>query len=616
MPEEDVWCSLEGYLKSIGQDHATVSGVPTWLALVAVVLIIFLSHALVNVWKTSDSRRLYPTFNLLRWGPLNWLVHRPGFPLMLQSVALFCFLLILAAGLFGSPKHNIAPVLTWTWWWALLIFLVLGLGQAFCAICPWEALSSLVTALSPRSRIKQLGFERPWPKWARTVVPATLLFVLLTWFELGQDVTHSPSMTATMALVMAGMAILAALFFEKRVFCRSLCLVGRVTGLYSLFSPIELRRQSAEVCLSCTSKACYHGTETSTGCPTNLFPGALRENTHCTLCTECIRACPHDNIGIQLRPPAADLTHKIRFQWDEAFLAIVLLSLTSFHGFTMTPLWGALNQWLRAETGWGPTPIFTLLMSGMLVAPIILFTAGARIAAKLGGTQAGHRPVPSERQNPTTTAIIHSTSRGIVQDWLKPERRTQRSAQPALGSTFSQLHGHDALGFQPSGASTLTMPSLAEPPVAESSPGGSHTPRTQPGQSPGPWTLFKAFAYALIPVALFYHLAHNCMHFFLEAGSLVPLLSDPFGWGWNLFGTAGQTYGPLLSLRMIWTLQILCIVVGHVYGVIVADRIARRLYPEPSSALRGLVPLLGTMVLYSCFSVWLISQPMDMRTGM
>ena len=115
---------------------------------------------------------------------------------------------------------------------------------------------------------------------------------------------------------------------------------------------------------------------------------------------------------------------------------------------------------------------------------------------------------------------------------------------------------------------------------------------------------------------MFYHLAHNSMHFFLEAGKLWPLLSDPFGWGWNLFGTADKAYGPLLSLPSIWSIQITCIVVGHVYGVLVADRVAKRFYPQRKVRLQALTPLLVMMVFYSSFSVWLISQPMDMRTGM
>ncbi len=504
-----------------GQTFHVMSGIPTWMAAVGVVFIILVSHFLVGARRETGGNRVGWRFNLLQASWLKALVNRPWFPLAMQSLSLVLFLLVLSAGIFGNQKHNIAPVLTWTWWWVLLIFLVLGFGEAFCTVCPWEALSSLVTSLSLKSRVKRLGFERPWPKWARNMYPAIGLFIVLTWFELGNDVTHSPQATALMGLAMLAMAVFAAIFFERRGFCRYGCLVGRITGLYSLFSPVEVRSISTDTCVQCTTKDCYHGNAHSTGCPTGLFPGSFNENSYCTMCTECVRACPHDNVAINVRPFASDLLQKTRFRWDESILAIVLLSLTSFHGLTMTPQWTQFNHWLRAETSLGPMPVFTGLMTLMLIAPILLF-------------------------------------------WLAAH----------LASSFT----HDI--------------------------------------SVAPAKIFKAFAYSLVPVALFYHLAHNCMHFFHEGQNLLPLMSDPFGWGWNLFGTAGVAYGPLLSLGSIWYLQIICIVIGHVFGVLVADRMARTLYPDSEKAHRCLVPLLATMVLYSSFSIWLIAQPMEMRSGM
>ena len=117
-------------------------------------------------------------------------------------------------------------------------------------------------------------------------------------------------------------------------------------------------------------------------------------------------------------------------------------------------------------------------------------------------------------------------------------------------------------------------------------------------------------------VALFYHLAHNGMHFFMEAQNIIPLLSDPLGRGWDLFGTAGNQYAPMLSLTTIWWIQLVLIVVGHIYSVVVADRVSHHLFQDRRLAMRSLIPLIVTMVVYSGVSVWLISQPMEMRMGM
>jgi ferredoxin len=501
-----------------------MNGVPTWMAIGGVVLMIVATHFLLAWRRKEKPAATYPRRDLLKVIPgLKTLIKKPFFPILAQSLAIALFALVISAGLFGSTRNNIAPVLTWTWWWVLLVFFVLGFGNIFCVICPWEGLSSLVTSGSLKSRIKRLGFEYKWPKAWRNIFPAIVLFILLTWFELGMNITASPRMTATMGLWFAGFAILTALVFERRAFCRYVCLVGRIQGMYALFSPLELRPDSNDVCRTCTSKACYKGTETTVGCPTQLFPGNLMENTYCTLCTECIRSCPHDNLSINLRPPATDLVRKVRFKMDEAILAVVLLALTSFHGVTMTPYWSRINDLLRAELGWGPKPVFTLLMIAMMLIPAALFWFASGLSSRMAG------------------------AKDI--DTVK---------------------------------------------------------------------VFKAFALSLIPIALFYHVAHNGMHFFMEAQYIIPLLSDPFGWGWDLFGTAGKTYPPLLSLRSIWWLQIIMIFIGHLYGVVVADRLAHRLFQTRDRRMIfwGLLPLIVMMVLYSAFSVWLVAQPMEMRTGM
>ncbi len=504
-----------------GEAPHVMPGIPLWMAITGIVLIIALSHLLLLRKKNPALERDFWKFDLLRFKPLQHLVEKSYFPLLAQSLSVFLFLLILAAGLFGNPRNNIAPALTWTWWWALLIFMVLGFGKIFCTICPWEAISTMVTSLSLKSRVKKLGYEYRWPKWARNIFPAIIFFIVLTWFELGNDITRSGTATATLGLVMVGMAVISAIYFERRAFCRYGCLVGRISGLYALFSPLELRARSAEICASCTTKDCYKGNEVHTGCPTFLFPSKLQENTYCTLCTECVRSCPHENIGINLRPLAADLFGKVKFQWDESILAVVLLALTSFHGVTMTPMWRHLNDLLRVETSLGPTLCFTILMALMLLLPLLIFWYGAKAASAL------------TRDAGVTTADI-----------------------------------------------------------------------------------FKAFTYSLIPLALFYHLAHNSMHFFREAQNLLPVLSDPFGYGWNLFGTAHKEYGPLLSMRAIWYMQLAFILIGHLYGVLIADRIARTLFNNTRDVFRSLIPLLLTMILYSAFSIWLIAQPMEMRTGM
>ena len=56
---------------------------------------------------------------------------------------------------------------------------------------------------------------------------------------------------------------------------------------------------------------------------------------------------------------------------------------------------------------------------------------------------------------------------------------------------------------------------------------------------PTPLALARRFALTLIPIAVGYHVAHYLVYLLIQGQYIIPLLSDPFGYGWDLFGTAG-----------------------------------------------------------------------------
>ncbi len=126
---------------------------------------------------------------------------------------------------------------------------------------------------------------------------------------------------------------------------------------------------------------------------------------------------------------------------------------------------------------------------------------------------------------------------------------------------------------------------------------------------------FVKYAYALLPIALFYHLAHNMEHLLMEGPKVVALISDPFGWNWNLFGTAHWSIPPLVSLEVLWIVQIALVLVGHVYSLWVAQKTSVRLFGDHRSAFRSQLPMLAGMIAFSVFSLWLLKQPMEMHTS-
>jgi hypothetical protein len=124
------------------------------------------------------------------------------------------------------------------------------------------------------------------------------------------------------------------------------------------------------------------------------------------------------------------------------------------------------------------------------------------------------------------------------------------------------------------------------------------------------------FAYTLLPIALFYHLAHNATHVFWEWSKLRRLVSDPLGWGTDYFGTARAPLTSLWEPETIWYLQVALVVIGHAYGIFVAQREAFRVYDgDKRASFRVHLVMMVGMIAMSMLSLWLLAQPMYMRTA-
>jgi hypothetical protein len=123
-------------------------------------------------------------------------------------------------------------------------------------------------------------------------------------------------------------------------------------------------------------------------------------------------------------------------------------------------------------------------------------------------------------------------------------------------------------------------------------------------------TVAAMFATSMIPIAIAYHLAHYVSYFLLAGQLFLPLLSDPFGWGWNLVGTAHQTIDvTIVNARLVWHISVVAVVTGHVAAVVVAHLTARALYQDESLVRRSQIPMIVLMVLYTMSSLWILAQP-------
>jgi uncharacterized membrane protein YdcZ (DUF606 family) len=122
--------------------------------------------------------------------------------------------------------------------------------------------------------------------------------------------------------------------------------------------------------------------------------------------------------------------------------------------------------------------------------------------------------------------------------------------------------------------------------------------------------LAAAYVYSLVPIAIAYLAAHYYTLFFIQGQAIIGLLSDPFGWGWELLGSADYKINAgLIGADTVWYSQVALIVAGHVVAVYLAHVATLRLVCSPRVQNRMQYPMLALMICYTVFSLWILSQP-------
>ena len=122
--------------------------------------------------------------------------------------------------------------------------------------------------------------------------------------------------------------------------------------------------------------------------------------------------------------------------------------------------------------------------------------------------------------------------------------------------------------------------------------------------------LAAAYVYTLVPIAVVYQVAHYYTYLLTRGQATIALVSDPFGRGWDIFGTAGYKIDAgLVGADTVWYSQIVLIVAGHVIAVYLAHVASLRLVRDPRLAMRSQYPMLALMIIYTVFSLWILSQP-------
>ena len=244
----------------------------------------------------------------------------------LQSIAFAAAVLVIADGFLGHPMGamNLAGVLPWTYVRAFGVIALLVLGNIFCLSCPF---------MLPRELGHRLGLARfRWPRWLRSKWIAIALLILFFWSYEAFAIWDHPQRTAWLLIAYFAAAFLVDTFFRGANFCKYICPLGQFNFAGSLLSPFTLEAKSHATCERCTTHDCIAGNAQQRGCELQLYMPQKAGNMDCTLCMDCVKACPHDNIGLFaiapvhdiLRDPVRSSIGKFSARIDIAALVLVL----------------------------------------------------------------------------------------------------------------------------------------------------------------------------------------------------------------------------------------------------------------------------------------------------
>ena len=312
-------------------------------------------------WTAPRQQRF--RFDIWRWKPQlrEWMRSPWLWNGLLFGLVSWVFVLV-NLWLWQGPQdraHNGALNLFWAWWWPLILLGFPLVGRLWCSFCPFMVWGEISQRLARR-----FGWQpQRWPRgdndsWASPLLAAGFALILL-WEELC-NLQNTAWLSSCLLLLITAGAVIGSLRFEKRFWCRYLCPVGGMNGLFAKLAVTELRAQVGTCSGSCSTYACFKGGPAdgeglaTAGCPLGTHPAHLADNRNCVLCLTCAQACPHRSVQLSLRPPAADIQREMSLPPGEPGLLLVLAGDVCLHHWQRLLGWSALAPASLVEGPWLP----------------------------------------------------------------------------------------------------------------------------------------------------------------------------------------------------------------------------------------------------------------------
>lgn len=292
------------------------------------------------IWPSQGKKRLLRLNLLNRYPALRRFLRSPWWPDRINyGLTLALFAGVVAVLILGPQQRqeNVALTIFWAWWWPLILLSFPVVGRLWCSVCPFMIYGEVTQKLT-QQWFPTLG--QRWPRQAADRWGGWFMFGLFALILVWEEVWHLENtayLSACLLLLITAGAMIFSALFERRFWCRYLCPIGGMNGLFAKLSMTELRAQQGICSAECSTYQCYKGGpakgegQDTLGCPLYSHPAQLEDNRDCVLCMTCLKACPHRSVEFNLRPPGIELwtTHQPRAY--EVALMFLLLGAVYLH---------------------------------------------------------------------------------------------------------------------------------------------------------------------------------------------------------------------------------------------------------------------------------------------
>lgn len=293
------------------------------------------------IWPSQSKKKQFRLNLLNAYPPFRKFLRSSWWPDKINYGFTTAVFALVVGILFLGPQErsqNFALNIFWAWWWPLILIGFPFVGRLWCSICPFMIYGEITQQISLKLFPRQL---KRWPreeaeKWGGWFLFS--LFALILLWEQVWDLQNTAYLSACLLLLITAGAMIFSAIFERRFWCRYLCPIGGMNGMFAKLSMTELRAQQGTCSAECSTYQCYKGGaqkgegQKTNGCPLYSHPAQLEDNRDCVLCMTCLKACPHRSVEFNLRPPGIELwtSHKPR-TYEVALLFLLLNGVFLHH---------------------------------------------------------------------------------------------------------------------------------------------------------------------------------------------------------------------------------------------------------------------------------------------